>query len=367
MTWQDLHTWFWGFSAILLCRSSQALSGWMGTSVDSPFQVSSEMFDWVQVRALAGPLIDIHRVVPKLLLCCLGCVLHVLLEGKPSAQHKVLSALDQVFYEGYLCTLLRSAFPEPWPVPQSLPLKNTVGTVLGRKWAVPGFLQTWRLELRTNSSVLFSSDLKILFLPVRESFRCFFICKLQAGFHVPFTEKRFPSGHSAITPRSVKCCSDAYPSGKFLLSLYTGSLELSHSDHQVLGHLSYQGPSPPHHAQFGWAASSRKSPGCSKLLPFKNYGGHCALGNIQYSRNIFVAFPRSVPRHSPVSESLQAVPSNFMAWFLLLYALSAVRPNIDRFVTFQIMSNQLNLPQVDSNHGVENISKMIKRNGRHPS
>ncbi len=41
--------------------TSQALSGWMGT--DAHFQVSPEIFDWVQVQAVAGPLKDIHRVV----------------------------------------------------------------------------------------------------------------------------------------------------------------------------------------------------------------------------------------------------------------------------------------------------------------
>ena len=57
------------------------------------------MFDQVQVRALAGPLKDIQRLVPKPLLRCLGCVLRVvvLLEGEPSSQSKVLSALEQVF------------------------------------------------------------------------------------------------------------------------------------------------------------------------------------------------------------------------------------------------------------------------------
>ena len=59
------------------------------------------------------------------------------------------------------------------------------------------------------------------------------------------------------------------------------------------------------------------------------------------------------------STDLQAVPSTW-----LLYVLSAVRLYIERCVPFQIMSNQLNLPQVDSKCG--NISKMIKRNGRHP-
>ena len=75
--------------------------------MDSHFQVSPEMFDWVQVRALAGPLKDIHRVVPKPLLHCLGCVLQVivLLEGEPSAQSEVLSTLDQVFMKDIYVSL----------------------------------------------------------------------------------------------------------------------------------------------------------------------------------------------------------------------------------------------------------------------
>ena len=69
--------------------------GW-GVSLHSYFQVSPEMFDWVQ--ALAGPLQDIQRLVPKPLLRCLGCVLRVvvLLEVEPSPQSKVLSALEHV-------------------------------------------------------------------------------------------------------------------------------------------------------------------------------------------------------------------------------------------------------------------------------
>ena len=62
-------------------------------SLHSYFQVSPEMFD------LAGPLKDIQRLVPKPLLHCHGCVLRVivLLEGEPSPQSEVLSALEQVF------------------------------------------------------------------------------------------------------------------------------------------------------------------------------------------------------------------------------------------------------------------------------
>jgi hypothetical protein len=67
------------------------------------------MFSRVQVQALAGPLKDIQRLVPKLLLHCLGFVLRViiLLEGEPSPQSDVLSALDQDFIKdpSVLCSV----------------------------------------------------------------------------------------------------------------------------------------------------------------------------------------------------------------------------------------------------------------------
>ena len=45
---------------------------------------------------------------------------------------------------------------------------------------------------------------------------------------------------------------------------------------------------------------------------------------------------------------------DFMAWFVLWHALSTVGPYIDRCVpNFQIISNELNLPQVDSDQVVE--------------
>ena len=37
----------------------------------------------------------------------------------------------------------------------------------------------------------------------------------------------------------------------------------------------------------------------SKRLPFKNHGGHCVLGDLQYCRNVLVPFPRSVLCHNP--------------------------------------------------------------------
>ena len=71
--------------------------------------------------------------------------------------------------------------------------------------------------------------------------------------------------------------------------LHRGTMELCQSDHQVLGHLRDECPSPSI-AQFVWADSSRKSLGGSKLLPFKNDGAHCVLGDLQSCRNVLSWF-----------------------------------------------------------------------------
>ena len=112
----------------------------------------------------------------------------------------------------------------------------------------------------------------------------------------------------------MECCRDDCPSGMFS-HLHRGILELYQSDHQVLGHLLDQGPSPPI-AQFGSVASSRKRLGGSKLIPFKNDEGKCVLGDLQCCRNVLVLFLRSVTRHNTVSK-LNANSFNLMVWFLL--------------------------------------------------
>ena len=52
----------------------------------------------------------------------------------------------------------------------------------------------------------------------------------------------------------------------------------------------------------------------------------------------------------------------FVAWFLLWN--TAVRPYIDRCVSFQITCNQFNLPQVDSNQGVKTCVIHFKCNSK---
>ena len=82
-------------------------------------QVSPEIFDRVQVRALAGPFKDIKRLVPKPLLRCLGCMLRVvvLLEGEPSPQSEVLSALEPILIKdlSVLCSVHLSLDTEQSP------------------------------------------------------------------------------------------------------------------------------------------------------------------------------------------------------------------------------------------------------------
>ncbi len=58
----------------------------------------------------------------------------------------------------------------------------TVGTVLDRWWAVPGFLHTYRLELRPKSSILVSSDQRILQVFLANSMRAFMCLALRRGF-----------------------------------------------------------------------------------------------------------------------------------------------------------------------------------------
>lgn len=92
-------------------------------------------------------------------------------------------------------------------------------------------------------------------------------------------------GCSAWTP-----CYEAQVDGVVQLWLtfwnfqHTGFLELSQSDQWVLNHVSYQ-ESYPQIAIF--SESSEKTSNSSKLIPFQNDRGPCALRNLQCSRNDF--------------------------------------------------------------------------------
>lgn len=97
---QALHAWICGFSAILLCRTSQALSGWMGTISGQSFQVSPQTFDWVQVHSFTELSLSKGRAtfLTSATLLKLTCLNNTWgLEG---------SGLG--FHQGYICIFLNS-------------------------------------------------------------------------------------------------------------------------------------------------------------------------------------------------------------------------------------------------------------------
>lgn len=76
------------------------------------------------------------------------------------------------------------------------------------------------------------------------------------------------------------------------------STQLGHSDCQVLGHLSYQGPAPSE---------------CSLL----NLGGHCALGDLRCSKRFLLLSSPDLCLDTTSSLSTAGSSFDLMAWFLL--------------------------------------------------
>ena len=154
---------------------------------------------------------------------------------------------------------------------------------------VPGCLQMWCLAFRPKNSILVSSDQRISWS--ESPLGAFWLNS--SGLSCAFYW-----GVASVC--LVECCRDGCPSGRFS-HLHRGTLELCQSDHQILVHLPDQSPSSLI-AKFGQVAIFRKSLDSSKLLLFKNDGGHCVLGDLQCCRNVLVPFPRFVSQPNPVSE-----------------------------------------------------------------
>ncbi len=220
---QVFHTWIWGSSAIPPCRSSPVLSGWMVNVGGQPFFRSLQRCSigfksglWLGHSRTVMELLWSHSFV--ILAVCLGSLSCWKVNLRPSLRSWALwrrfSSRISLYLAAFIFPSIATSRPVPAAEkhPHSMMLPPpcfTVGTVLDRWWAVPGFLHTYRLELRPKSSILVSSDQRILQV---------FFSKLHAGFHVSFTEERLPSGHSAIKPRLVEGCSDGWLSTNFLPS-----------------------------------------------------------------------------------------------------------------------------------------------------
>ena len=118
-------------------------------------------------------------------------------------------------------------------------------------------------------------------------------------------------------------------------------LELCQSDHWVLGHLPDQGPSPSLIAQFGQAVSSRKCPVVQYLFHLRMMAATEFFGALN-AADLFVFYP--LPQYNPVSEVYEFLWLNG-----LIFAQIGTVNYRSVYVPFQNMSNELNLPQVDSN------------------
>ena len=193
MTLQAWHTCIWGVSPILLCRSSQPLSGWM-------WSVTAQLFSGLSsdVRSSWSPgsgwasrdLRDLSRSHSCVVLAvCLGSFSFWKVNLRPT---QVLSALEQVFNQGSLCTLLCSYFPRSWLASQSLPLLLPCFTV----GMVTGFLQMWRLVFGPKNWKLHKSAF------------------WKTPGRLSFTEW-LPFGHSTIKAWLMECCRDGWHSGRF--------------------------------------------------------------------------------------------------------------------------------------------------------
>ena len=89
--------------------------------------------------------------------------------------------------------------------------------------------------------------------------------------------------------------------------LHRGSLELCQSDYWVLGHHPDQSTSPLI-AKFGQEASSSKSLGGSKLLPFMNVGAPFFLGPLR-EQKVLGPLPRICASTQSYLGALQTIPS----------------------------------------------------------
>ncbi len=318
----------------------------LGLSRDAQLGFKSGL--WLGHSRTVTELLWSHSFV--ILAVCLGSLSCWKVNLRPSLRSWALWRRFSSRISLYLAAFIFPSIATSRPVPAA---ENTPtawcchhhASLLGLYWtgvSSAWFLHTYRLELRPKSSILVSSDQRIYLSP-SWSPPCGLSCVLHWG-----EASVGPLCHKAPTGGGLQWWLTFY---NFPPHLPNASLELSHSDLWVLLTSLTKALLPPI-AQFGRTASSRKGSGHPKRLPFKDYGGHCALRNLKCSRNFFVTLARSVPCHNSVSELFRQ-----FLWphdsHLLWHALWAVRSYIDRCMAFLIKSHQYNQTQLDSNEGVE--------------
>ncbi len=201
----------------------------------------------------AGP----HKDITALCISHSCCVLRVivLLEG----EHSGPAWGSECFWTGFSLRLYVGALELFLYSDGSLPLKN-------RPTARGCYQHTSLLgcTLHVMSRACFPSN-RMLGLRFIRPDNIFSQCEGPLGafllilnvFSRVFTEERIESCHTNIKPRSVECCSGVCPIQSWTTTRVTIRFLVTRSN---------KSPSPSI-AQFGQEASSKKNPGCCKLLP----------------------------------------------------------------------------------------------------
>ncbi len=181
---------------------------------DAHFQASPEILDWVQAQALAGPLKDIHRVVYKPLLLCLGPLSCWKVNLLPSLRFWMLWTRFSLWLSQYLgalsftSTLMCPSVPAAEKQLHSMRLLAhfTFGMVLCRWWAklVSFKHDAWNWGSSDQRKFFSQSECPLgAFLQIPSVFSCV------------YTEERIEFGHTSIKPRLMECCSGVCPSVDF--------------------------------------------------------------------------------------------------------------------------------------------------------
>ena len=192
----------------------------------------------------------------------------------------------------------------------------TVGMVLGWWWVVPGFLQTWRFELRPKSSILVSSNQRIFFSLSESLFDAFLLTpsELSCVFHW-WEAFVWLLCHKALSVAVMVV----------LLEVSSISTQKLWSSTRVTTGFFITSLTK---ALLPWLLNLAGLPALGRVLDVPNFfhlrimKAPGLLGTFN-AAGYFVAFPQV---DTILSLSLAGSSINLMAWFLHWYALSAVRP-----------------------------------------
>ena len=175
----------------------------MASPVHSPLQIAPQIFNRIQVWALAGPFQNFNLLLVKPFLCWFGCMLWVIVHWKTKflfmfsflAEAWRFCANIDWYLELFIIpsSLTKAPVPAEETLPQSIMLPPpcfSVGMVFFW-WCAGWFLrQTYLLELWPKSSTLVSSDHNTFSHMLLGDFRCVFAkCSLAWMFF--FVRKGF--------------------------------------------------------------------------------------------------------------------------------------------------------------------------------